>query len=127
MELCRNCRLCQQACPTGAISDARFLIDAGRCLTYFNEREEEFPDWVKPEWHNAVIGCMRCQEICPLNRKLLNTARDFPASFTEKETLAIVQKTPFQELSEETQLKLNELCLGEDYAVVARNIARLIS
>ena len=125
MALCHSCRLCQQACPTGAIIDTRFMIDASRCLTYFNEHEDDFPNWVKPEWHNAAIGCMKCQENCPLNRGILNTIRDFPESFTEKETLAIAQKVPFQELPEETRRKLNELCLGDDYTVVARNIAYL--
>jgi epoxyqueuosine reductase len=74
LEACDGCKKCIKACPTGAITEERFLLKAERCLTYFNEKtaEEVFPNWVKPMWHNAIIGCMFCQRVCPYNKDILS-------------------------------------------------------
>jgi epoxyqueuosine reductase len=69
MERCADCSACARKCPTKAISDDRFLVHAERCLTLHNERPNEtpFPEFVSPEMHNAIIGCMVCQKVCPAN------------------------------------------------------------
>lgn len=71
---CSECTSCIDACPTKAIAEDRFLIRADRCLTFLNEKtaDHPFPEWVRPEWHNAIAGCMHCQNACPHN----STMRD---------------------------------------------------
>lgn len=56
MEQCVKCSACIKKCPTNAILSDRFLIRAERCLTFHNERQAEFPDWIDPAWHNCLIG-----------------------------------------------------------------------
>ena len=68
MKLCESCLKCIEKCPAGYISADQFLIHADRCLTNFNESENPLPGWIKPEWHNALLGCMIYQEVCPLNK-----------------------------------------------------------
>ena len=68
MKSCDTCRLCLNACPTGSIRETPFIIDAEHCLTYLNENGGPFPGWVDPAWHNAIVGCMKCQNVCPQNR-----------------------------------------------------------
>ncbi len=87
MKRCESCDRCQKACPTGAISADRFLLSAERCLTYHNEKDGNipFPDWIKPEWHNCLIGCIRCQMACPENKPFLSRVGE-TACFTEEET-----------------------------------------
>lgn len=122
---CRNCSACMKTCPTGAIQEDRFLIDAGRCLTYFNERSEPFPDWIESEWHNALIGCMKCQDICPLNCDHKDWITE-GAVFSVEETRMILNDAPRNRLSAPMIEKLRELNLLDDYALLRRNLKLLI-
>ena len=64
---CGECRLCIDACPTGAL-DEPGVLDATRCLSYWTQSEEpppaEFREHVGPQ----VYGCDICQDVCPWNR-----------------------------------------------------------
>jgi epoxyqueuosine reductase len=68
MDECQKCSACRRACPTGAIGTDRLLLHAERCLTFLNEYPMPWPDFVPPSAHNAIEGCMKCQECCPVNR-----------------------------------------------------------
>ncbi len=123
---CERCTACLKRCPTGAICADRVLIEAQRCLTYLNEHEADFPAWVEPGWHNALIGCMACQQACPENRPFAARTEDAPVNFSTEETTLILARTPLASLPEETRRKLHELCLDDDYALVARNLGFLV-
>jgi epoxyqueuosine reductase len=127
MPACRCCQKCLEACPTGSLSPGRFLVEAGRCLTYRNEIEPAFPDWIIPEWHNAVFGCLRCQQTCPVNIKMIKLSKLSSLAFTEAEANSILHNTPLAELGPETRVKLHELCLDDDYNLLARNLAVLVN
>lgn len=72
MDACGGCGLCLDSCPTGAIRPGRFLIDTERCLSRLNEwGTDPFPDWAPRSAHHRLIGCLRCQSVCPLNRAAL--------------------------------------------------------
>ena len=89
MKACRDCTICKDACPNGCIRDDNFVIDAGRCVTLYNEIPGEFPDWIKPEAHNALMGCMHCQLGCPANAQLFAKAGRLE-TVSEEETLRIL-------------------------------------
>ena len=74
-----------KACPTDAIRSDRFLVYAERCITFHNERPRDFPQWLDPSWHYSLVGYMICQNVCPINQKLLNWI-EAAAAFSEKET-----------------------------------------
>ncbi|MDH4367544.1 MAG: FeS-binding protein, partial [Dehalococcoidia bacterium] len=71
MKDCDKCKACRKACPTGAIAPDRFLIHAERCITFLNEDRGEFPEWIDPAWHNSLVGCMKCQLVCPVNKQFV--------------------------------------------------------
>lgn len=125
MKACKNCFKCLENCPTRCISADRFLIHAEKCLTWLNENENNFPDWVKPDWHNALIGCLRCQSICPMNKRRINKVADGP-KFSESETGLLLRKIPFDKLPEVTRKKLIIISANEWYEVLARNLGVLI-
>ena len=84
---CAKCRACITACPTCAISEDRFLLRAERCIAFMNERSNDhpFPSWVKPDWHNSIVGCMICQRACPYNREQMLRVEE-GERFSESET-----------------------------------------
>lgn len=90
MECCENCVLCAQNCPTSALTTENTLIDAERCLTMMNENGGDFPAFVEPSFHNALIGCTRCQWPCPQNQPFISSIKE-AAHFDENETRAILE------------------------------------
>ena len=121
LKQCETCKVCIKKCPNNAIATERFLIQANRCLTFINENSADFPDWLDPEVHHCVVGCMICQKHCPLN-KHLNKKTDFKCEFTEEETEMILNRPTKENLPKETLNKLDRLCMTDDLEIISRNI-----
>jgi len=125
LERCGKCSACIKKCPTGAIPSDRFLIRADRCLTFHNEREAEFPDWIDPAWHNCLVGCMVCQLVCPANRGARGQYGK-GENFSEKETDLVLRGVSVERVPRPTADKLRRLGLLDDVGLLARNLKVLI-
>ena len=64
---CGSCRLCIDACPTGALDDPGTL-DATKCLSYWTQSPEPIPAEYRSDLGDQVYGCDICQDVCPWNR-----------------------------------------------------------
>ena len=123
---CKKCGACVSACPTGAISEDRFLVRAERCLSCMNERttEHAFPSWVKPEWHNAIVGCMTCQRVCPYDREFVGKVEN-GVSFSEEETEYLLRGSYSGARATAIRRKLK--IAGIDMSVFPRNLETLLN
>jgi len=125
LPICDKCHACVAACPTSAIDINRRIIDADRCLTALNEQPGEFPDWVTSGMHNALIGCLKCQDCCPVNvpfRALVTPGFCFDKAATN-ELLAHQEGDDF---SAALVAQVTEAGLGDYIDVLPRNLSVLL-
>lgn len=120
---CGTCHACRDACPTGAIGEDRFLLHAERCITFWNEKSGEtpFPEWIEPQWHNALVGCLICQRACPENRPFLDSYFEGP-SFDEATTRLLLAGAKKEGLSDDVRPALEEWRLADLLDYLPRNL-----
>lgn len=124
---CLTCSACASNCPTNAIRSDRFVISAEKCLTYHNEQPNHipFPEWIDPSWHNCLIGCLKCQICCPMNRSNLTDIETGP-SFSEDETMLLLHPVPSSQLPTALSQKLEQHDLTDYLDVIPRNLKSLL-
>ncbi len=82
---CGQCRLCVDACPTGALQEDGFF-NASRCInTLTIEQKEDIPEALADLMGDRLYGCDQCVKVCPYTRKApANTHADFQAIESHK-------------------------------------------
>jgi epoxyqueuosine reductase len=121
MRICEGCPVCIRGCPTQAIRESEFVVDAGRCITAYNEMKEPIPDWVDAKAHNALIGCLKCQNDCPANRGV-NQGYEHIADLSEAETAVLLEERHDANLEVRISEKLKGL--GDWYAKDMKYLSR---
>lgn len=66
---CGTCTRCIDACPTDAISETGYILDASKCISYLTiELKEDIPAEYQNDLEQWMFGCDICQDVCPWNR-----------------------------------------------------------
>ncbi len=96
---CGTCRRCIDACPTQAIAQDGYFLDATKCISYLTiELRDEIPAEFKEQMGGWMFGCDICQDVCPWNRFSENHQE--PAFEPHPELLGM-SKGDWQELTAE--------------------------
>ncbi len=125
---CQRCRICAAACPTGAIEKERVLLHAEKCYTLFSESLKPIPKGRKAPSPGCLIGCLRCQELCPEDKGLLryeNAAVAFDAE--ETEAFLGIKPAAAGPAFDRAQAKFQQLGLSEGLLLYRRNLKRLLN
>lgn len=72
---CGTCRICMDACPTGAIAEPHRL-DRRRCIQFLSGRRRVVPLDIRELWQDRLYGCSTCQDVCPFNKRRETVSRD---------------------------------------------------
>lgn len=121
-DYCGTCRRCIDACPTQAISQEGYLLDASRCISYLSiELKEAIPEEFRGQLDNWMFGCDVCQEVCPWNR--FSSRHEEPA-FEPSEELLPMRREEWLELTEEVFRRVfrKSAVKRTKYAGLMRNI-----
>jgi len=124
-ERCQTCQACVLACPLQAISSERFLLFAEKCYVSYSESPEPLPPGMKSPSPDCIIGCLKCQEVCPMNKGKLRY-EDTGIYFTAAESEVIINNGTSSPLWKEIKGKLESLGLSEDYLIQLRNLRHLL-
>jgi len=121
MRECKGCYICMQACPTEAIREENFVINAGKCLTLYNELPDPFPSWIPARAHHLLVGCLKCQYPCPANEDFIGTVEKL-AELNEAETTLALSGKPDKKLYPAICEKLKRFPAVQDFAYFSRNL-----
>src|SRR6058998_3391107 len=86
---CGECRLCIDACPTGAL-DEPGTLDSTRCLSYWTQAPHSIPEGYREALEAQVYGCDVCQDVCPWNRGVEKRRADVSPPESAEPTISLV-------------------------------------
>lgn len=121
---CGSCSLCIEACPTAAINGNR-TINAGKCIAYLTiDNKVPVPENEIEKLGGRLVGCDRCQEVCPWNNHA--KPHNHP-EFDISEELRTMTANDWLNLSKEDYQRLfrNSAIKRRKYEVFFRNVTNV--
>jgi epoxyqueuosine reductase len=109
-DVCGQCTLCIDACPTSAIVEP-YVLDARLCISYLTiELRGAIPESLRAQMGRQVFGCDICQDVCPWNRAAPATKEEVFAPrekllAPELEWIASLSEEEFREKFRESPIK----------------------
>ena len=102
LDQCGSCRLCLDACLTGALVESH-VLDSARCLSYLTiEVRGSIPEPSRDAIGSHAYGCDICQEVCPWNLQPGSDATTdsawLPRAVFDGRSLADLWRTPDADL-----------------------------
>lgn len=71
---CGTCRICIEACPTGALDESG-MLNREKCIRNYMLEGIEVPDEIGKKMGKRLLGCDICRNVCPFNNREPATER----------------------------------------------------
>jgi len=98
-DYCGTCTKCIDACPTDAIAEEGYVLDATKCISYLTiELKDEIDVQFKDDMQQWIFGCDICQEVCPWNRFSRPTPEP---DFLQRDTIQHIERGELLEWTED--------------------------
>jgi epoxyqueuosine reductase len=76
-DFCADCKICVDACPTGALLGDK-TMNASKCISYLTiEHRGKIPEDIRKRMSGQVVGCDICQVLCPMNKAIKLNAHNY--------------------------------------------------
>ncbi|MBI9044292.1 MAG: epoxyqueuosine reductase [Anaerolineaceae bacterium] len=123
--LCKNCKKCQEACPSGAL-EIDYILAKNQCLS-FQLQIEGLSIEAREKMENRVGDCEICQQVCPWNSKHLEHPLETSRTIAFKEQIGewedLFYLSNLIQLSEkEYEERLGKLNTSIPYKIFHRNV-----
>ena len=122
---CGTCTQCIDACPTDAISENGYIVEADKCISYLTiELKGEIPSAFQDQMEGWAFGCDICQEVCPWNRFAIKHSEP---DFEPKAELLRKNREEWEDITEEVFQRIftGSAVKRTKYEGLQRNIAFL--
>ncbi len=120
---CGECRLCIDACPTGAL-DEPGTLDATKCLSYWTQSPRPIPEEMREALGDRVYGCDICQDVCPWNRGVEKRRADVEPSPDAEPVVSLVDW--LEASDEELSRRYERLYVPRNDAKYLKRNARIV-
>ena len=107
-DYCGSCTKCITACPTDAITEKGFELDASKCISFLTieNKADTIPEAFAGQMEDWIFGCDICQDVCPWNRfSEPHKEKDFAL----RSSIAELKKEDWEKL---TQEEFDEIFFG---------------
>ncbi len=119
---CGDCTICLESCPNKALEDYKLIRE--KCIRNYTLEGKYIPDKIRDTLGSRLIGCDKCQTVCPKN---FSKNEDLPImNIQERELLLPDQYLKNWEKGLKTHIrKLGDL-IGYNYARTNRVLVQSI-
>ena len=73
---CGSCRLCIDACPTGALTGGTPAVNPRACLSAVTQKKGPLTEREAQNLNGRLFGCDICQHVCPYNEEVPTASPD---------------------------------------------------
>lgn len=100
-DLCKDCKKCIVACPSGSIREDGFYYE--KCISYLTQKKVLESEEEKTLINRQIYGCDICQKVCPYNKDVfIENVEDVDTFYPDVKKILSMSNKQFNETYKKT-------------------------